>query len=141
MERRRQYSRSYYERLLQRQGKLRTHGSAAAGRLHCTVDGCERTYYARGMCNMHYARVWRKANPGRQGARRVAVTMLTNAATKFTLPGVTPEIRARLRAASKTERNKAIVDAHNAGASLREIAAELELTHAGVAKILKENKP
>jgi len=54
---------------------------------------------------------------------------------------VTPETRARLIAASPEERNKAIVDARNEGESLREIAKVVGLTHAGVAKILKENNP
>lgn len=52
---------------------------------------------------------------------------------------MTPEIESRLRAASPAERKRAIIDARHEGASLREIAVVVGLTHVGVAKILKEN--
>lgn len=55
---------------------------------------------------------------------------------------MTPATRERLRAASSSERNRAIIDAHNEGASLREIAVEVGMTHAGVRRIIhKESKP
>lgn len=54
---------------------------------------------------------------------------------------MTPATIKRLRAASVTERNQAIRDARAEGGSLREIAAIVGMTHAGVAKILKENTP
>lgn len=57
-ERHRQYSRAYTERRRELLGTPRTHGSVYC-RLHCTIDGCEGKYYAKGMCNMHYAREWR----------------------------------------------------------------------------------
>ena len=59
----------------------------------------------------------------------------------FTVPRMTPATRKRLEAASVEERNKAICDAHNEGASLREIATVVGLTHAGVRKIIKQSTP
>jgi DNA-binding NarL/FixJ family response regulator len=53
---------------------------------------------------------------------------------------MTPAIRKRLQAASITERNRAICDAHAEGASLREIAAVVGMTHAGVRKIINQSK-
>jgi len=53
---------------------------------------------------------------------------------------MTPATRKRLKAASVEERNKAICDAHAEGASLREIAAVVGLTHAGVRKIINQSK-
>ena len=53
---------------------------------------------------------------------------------------MTPATRKRLKAASVEERNKAICDAHAEGASLREIAAVVGLTHAGVRKIINNAK-
>jgi DNA-binding NarL/FixJ family response regulator len=53
---------------------------------------------------------------------------------------MTPATRERLHAASITERNRAICDARNEGASLREIAAVVGLTHAGVRKIINNQK-
>jgi DNA-binding CsgD family transcriptional regulator len=53
---------------------------------------------------------------------------------------MTPATRKRLKAASITERNKAICDARNEGASLREIAVIVGLTHAGVRKIINQSK-
>lgn len=52
---------------------------------------------------------------------------------------MSPEVEKRLRAGSPTERNKAIVDAHNEGCSLRAIAKVVGLTHAGVRKIIQAN--
>lgn len=63
IERRRQLERRKYAADLERQGKQRTHGSAHFGQLRCDVEGCDRKYYAKGKCNLHYARVWRKGNP------------------------------------------------------------------------------
>lgn len=57
-------NREKYAADLEHQGKTRTHGSAHFGQLRCDVEGCDRKYYAKGKCNMHYARVWRKVNPG-----------------------------------------------------------------------------
>lgn len=62
-ERRRQRDRAYYIRGLEGQGKQRTRGSIQFGRLRCSITGCDGKYYAKGMCNKHYARVWRSANP------------------------------------------------------------------------------
>lgn len=54
---------------------------------------------------------------------------------------MTPATRKRLKAGSAVERNKAICDARREGATLREIADVVGLTHVGVAKIInKENK-
>jgi DNA-binding NarL/FixJ family response regulator len=53
---------------------------------------------------------------------------------------MTPATRKRLHAASVTERNKAICDASDEGASLREIAVIVGLTHAGVRKIINQTK-
>jgi hypothetical protein len=53
---------------------------------------------------------------------------------------MTPATRKRLLAASVTERNKAICDARDEGASLREIAVVVGLTHAGVRKIINQSK-
>lgn len=65
-----------------------------------------------------------------------------------TVPAVTlsPELARRLRGAARkqrdatTERNRLIVEANTAGASLREIAAEVELDHTGVRKIIQKAK-
>lgn len=51
------------------------------------------------------------------------------------------DIEARLKAASRTERNQAIVDAYKAGWSIRQIADVVELSSAGVHKIIRENQP
>jgi DNA-directed RNA polymerase specialized sigma24 family protein len=47
----------------------------------------------------------------------------------------------RLRAASPTERNKAIVEAYQAGYTIRRIADLVGLSVGGVHKIIKENTP
>lgn len=39
-------------------------GPHARDRGPCSVDGCERTEYARGWCALHYARVLRSGEPG-----------------------------------------------------------------------------
>jgi len=49
------------------------------------------------------------------------------------------DLEQRLRAASITERNRAIRDAHAAGYSLRTIATIVEMSHTGVRKIIQEN--
>jgi transposase len=56
---------------------------------------------------------------------------------------VTPDTEARLRAASPAKRRQAIIDAHNEGASNRQIAAVVGMSEAGVRKIInaKETKP
>lgn len=64
LERRRQLRREHYADELERQGKRRTHGSKYFGRLRCSVKGCDRKYYAKGMCNTHYAQVWRAMASG-----------------------------------------------------------------------------
>jgi len=48
------------------------------------------------------------------------------------------DIEARLKAASRTERNQAIRDAYAAGWTVRQIADIVELSVGGVHKILKE---
>lgn len=53
---------------------------------------------------------------------------------------MTPENEARLRAASPTERRKAIIDAHNEGAKNREIARVIGMSEAGVRKIVNAYK-
>lgn len=52
--------------------------------------------------------------------------------------GMTPEMRQRLEQAARAvaERNQAIRDAYNEGASLREIAAIVGLSHTGIRKII-----
>jgi DNA-binding NarL/FixJ family response regulator len=52
---------------------------------------------------------------------------------------VTPQTEAKLRAASPAARIEAIIEAHNEGASNRQIADVIEMSEAGVRKILKEN--
>lgn len=47
---------------------------------------------------------------------------------------------ARKQRDSTTERNRLIVEASSAGASLREIAAEVGLDHTGVKKIIDKAK-
>jgi hypothetical protein len=39
----------------------------------CTIEGCERTYYARGWCRMHYSRWVRKGTPRRKIKKCVVV--------------------------------------------------------------------
>lgn len=65
-------SRKYYATQLERQGKTRTHGSAQYGELRCDVEGCDGKYYAKGMCNKHYAQARRKTDPesGNAASRR-----------------------------------------------------------------------
>lgn len=66
-----------------------------------------------------------------------------------TVPVVTlsPELARRLRGAAKKvqdgteERNRLICEAAEAGASLREIAAEVGLDHTGVRKIVLRGSP
>lgn len=53
---------------------------------------------------------------------------------------MTPATRKRLLAASVVERNKAICDARREGATLREIADLVGLTHAGVRKIINQEQ-
>lgn len=53
---------------------------------------------------------------------------------------MTPATRKRLKAASTAERNKAICDARREGATLREIAEVVGLTHVGVRKIINNEK-
>lgn len=35
----------------------------------CTVDGCGRTHYAKALCSMHYARLWRGSDVGAASCR------------------------------------------------------------------------
>lgn len=72
IDRQRELGRRKYTVELERQGKRRTRGSAQSGRLRCEVEGCDGKYYAKGMCNMHYAQEWRKAKPepSRNASRR-----------------------------------------------------------------------
>lgn len=55
---------------------------------------------------------------------------------------MTPETRARLEkwAGQVAERNSAIRDAYSEGASLREIAAVLDMSHTGVRKIIQQQE-
>lgn len=61
--REKQLRRIAYANELERQGKQRSRGGIYFGKLRCTVDGCDGKYYAKGMCNKHYARAWRRVNP------------------------------------------------------------------------------
>lgn len=36
----------------------------------CTVEGCERTSYARTYCKLHYGRAWQCGDPGEAEPRR-----------------------------------------------------------------------
>lgn len=51
-----------------------------------------------------------------------------------------PEIDARLQAASPAERRRAIIDARNAGYTLRQIAELVGLSVGGVHKIINQTK-
>lgn len=131
---RNQLDRGYYAAGLDREHKERQHGSAYFGELRCSVDDCDRKYYAKGLCNMHYARVRRAAMTS---AKRT--TLLTEGALSAQSVDMTPETEARLKAASPAERNRAILDAHNEGASNYLIARIVGLSESGVRKIIKEN--
>lgn len=133
--RRNQLGRGYYDARLKREHKERTQGSFYTGQFRCSVEGCNKKYYAKGMCNMHYARVWRAGQTSIRQALR-----LTGCAESTHMDGVTPETEARLRAASPTERRKAIIDAHNEGASNRQIGAVVGMSEAGVRRILNNVK-
>ena len=54
---------------------------------------------------------------------------------------MTPEIEDRLKKASPEKRRRAIHDARDAGATVREIADAIGLSVGGVHRILKEEQP
>jgi hypothetical protein len=55
--------------MFDRAPETRPRGSLAAA-VPCTVDGCGRSLYARGLCQLHYTRLRRRGSVGSVGGAR-----------------------------------------------------------------------